>query len=272
MPARRRKADPADRRREVSPSRRRRQGADPAGGAFCRPAEGAPPHRLPARLRHVDGPGLLHWGCDVWLNNPLRPLEVCGTSGMKSALNGGLNLSIRDGWWTNGTMAKTVGPYRLPTAWPTTVATTWGVQRTHNLLEQAVAPKFYERDEHGVPPRWIEMVRHTLQTLGPRRWLPAWCGITSSSTTRRRRSRCARPRRRATRLPASSARLCGCLPQARRGGMAQDHHHRRRHHRACWSIRRRAQADLTATVHGGCARRGHGPGGGRQGRCQRCAA
>ena len=41
----------------------------------------------------------LYWGCDVWLNNPLRPLEACGTSGMKSALNGGLNLSIRDGWW-----------------------------------------------------------------------------------------------------------------------------------------------------------------------------
>jgi len=40
----------------------------------------------------------LYWGCDVWLNNPLRPLEACGTSGMKSALNGGLNLSIRDGW------------------------------------------------------------------------------------------------------------------------------------------------------------------------------
>ena len=42
---------------------------------------------------------VLYWGCDVWLNNPLRPLEACGTSGMKSALNGGLNLSIRDGWW-----------------------------------------------------------------------------------------------------------------------------------------------------------------------------
>ena len=42
---------------------------------------------------------LLYWGCDVWLNNPLRPLEACGTSGMKNALNGGLNLSIRDGWW-----------------------------------------------------------------------------------------------------------------------------------------------------------------------------
>ena len=41
----------------------------------------------------------LYWGCDVWLNNPMRPLEACGTSGMKSALNGGLNLSIRDGWW-----------------------------------------------------------------------------------------------------------------------------------------------------------------------------
>ncbi len=42
---------------------------------------------------------LLYPGCDVWLNNPLRPLEACGTSGMKAALNGGLNLSILDGWW-----------------------------------------------------------------------------------------------------------------------------------------------------------------------------
>ncbi|OIN79072.1 alpha-glucan family phosphorylase [Mycobacterium malmoense] len=112
---------------------------------------------------------LLYWGCDVWLNNPLRPLEACGTSGMKSALNGGLNLSIRDGWWDEW--------YDGENGWA--IPSADGVadedrrddlesSALYDLLEQAVAPKFYERDEHGVPPRWIEMVRHTLQTLGPK--------------------------------------------------------------------------------------------------------
>ncbi|CAM4231082.1 Maltodextrin phosphorylase [Mycobacterium basiliense] len=112
---------------------------------------------------------LLYWGCDVWLNNPLRPLEACGTSGMKSALNGGLNLSIRDGWWDEWYDGE--NGWEIPSA--------DGVadperrddlesSALYDLLEQAVAPKFYERDDRGVPPRWIEMVRHTLQTLGPK--------------------------------------------------------------------------------------------------------
>ena len=112
---------------------------------------------------------LLYWGCDVWLNNPLRPLEACGTSGMKSALNGGLNLSIRDGWWDEW--------YDGENGWeiPSADGVVDEVRRDdlesnglYTLLERTVAPKFYERDEHGVPPRWIEMVRHTLQTLGPK--------------------------------------------------------------------------------------------------------
>jgi starch phosphorylase len=112
---------------------------------------------------------LLYWGCDVWLNNPLRPLEACGTSGMKSALNGGLNLSIRDGWWDEW--------YDGENGWeiPSATGLADEVRRDdleanalYTLLEEAVAPKFYERDEHGVPPRWVEMVRHTLQTLGPK--------------------------------------------------------------------------------------------------------
>ncbi|WAC92999.1 alpha-glucan family phosphorylase [Mycobacterium sp. Aquia_213] len=112
---------------------------------------------------------LLYWGCDVWLNNPLRPLEACGTSGMKSALNGGLNLSIRDGWWDEW--------YDGENGWeiPSADGVSDDERRDelessalYGLLEQAVAPKFYERNEHGVPPRWIEMVRHTLQTLGPK--------------------------------------------------------------------------------------------------------
>ena len=112
---------------------------------------------------------LLYWGCDVWLNNPLRPLEACGTSGMKSALNGGLNLSIRDGWWDEWYDGE--NGWEIPTAdglADETRRDDLEASALYNLLEQSVAPKFYERDEHGVPPRWVEMVRHTLQTLGPK--------------------------------------------------------------------------------------------------------
>jgi starch phosphorylase len=111
---------------------------------------------------------LLYWGCDVWLNNPLRPLEACGTSGMKCVLNGGLNLSIRDGWWDEWYDGE--NGWEIPSA--------DGVARDrrddleagafYDLLERSVAPKFYERDHRGLPPRWIEMVRHTLQELGPK--------------------------------------------------------------------------------------------------------
>ncbi len=85
-------------RGQVAPGRRGRQAADPGDRALRRRPRGAAPHRLPAQLRHRDGTAALP-GCDVWLNNPLRPYEACGTSGMKAALNGGLNLSILDGWW-----------------------------------------------------------------------------------------------------------------------------------------------------------------------------
>ena len=111
----------------------------------------------------------LYWGCDVWLNNPLRPLEACGTSGMKSALNGGLNLSIRDGWWDEWYDGE--NGWAIPSAdglADEARRDDLEASALYDLLEQAVAPKFYERDEHGVPPRWIEMVRHTLQTLGPK--------------------------------------------------------------------------------------------------------
>ncbi len=112
---------------------------------------------------------LLYWGCDVWLNNPLRPLEACGTSGMKSALNGGLNLSIRDGWWDEWYDGE--NGWEIPTADGLVDETRRDdieAAGLYNLLEEAVAPRFYDRDERGVPTRWVEMVRHTLQTLGPK--------------------------------------------------------------------------------------------------------
>jgi glycogen phosphorylase len=111
----------------------------------------------------------LYYGCDVWLNNPLRPLEACGTSGMKSALNGGLNLSIRDGWWDEWFDGE--NGWEIPTAdglADENRRDDLEAAALYDLLEQSVAPKFYDRDDAGIPTRWVEMVRHTLMALGPK--------------------------------------------------------------------------------------------------------
>ena len=104
----------------------------------------------------------------MWLNNPLRPLEACGTSGMKSALNGGLNLSVRDGWWdelydgSNGWAIPTADGVSDPGRRDDLEASA-----LYELLGTQVAPAFYQRDPQGVPTRWVKLVRHTLSTLRP---------------------------------------------------------------------------------------------------------
>ena len=111
----------------------------------------------------------LYPGCDVWLNNPLRPYEACGTSGMKAALNGGLNLSILDGWWdewydgNNGWAIPSADGIDDPDRRDDLEA-----NALYDLLETEVVPRFYETNDEGVPPRWLEMVRHTLKSLGPK--------------------------------------------------------------------------------------------------------
>ncbi len=113
---------------------------------------------------------VLYPGCDVWLNNPLRPLEACGTSGMKAALNGGLNLSILDGWWDewydgeNGWEIPTADGVADPERRDDLEA-----QALYELIEHRIAPRFYDvepDDDDGVPERWVAMMRHTLATLG----------------------------------------------------------------------------------------------------------
>jgi starch phosphorylase len=110
----------------------------------------------------------LYYGSDVWLNNPLRPLEACGTSGMKSALNGGLNLSIRDGWWDemydggNGRAIPTADGVLDPDRRDDLEA-----GALYELIEKEVKSRFYDRGADGVPHRWVDMVRHTIGSLGP---------------------------------------------------------------------------------------------------------
>ena len=111
----------------------------------------------------------LYPGCDVWLNNPLRPYEACGTSGMKAALNGGLNLSILDGWWdewydgSNGWAIPSADGVDDPDRRDDLEAAA-----LYDLIEKEVAPRFYDVGPDGVPGRWLEMVRHTLKSLGPK--------------------------------------------------------------------------------------------------------
>ena len=108
-------------------------------------------------------------GVDVWLNTPRRPLEASGTSGMKAALNGGVNCSILDGWWIEGYSAETGfaigGDAVAPTEKEQDAADR---DALFAVLEQQVLPAFYERDANGVPPRWLGLMRSSIAQLGAR--------------------------------------------------------------------------------------------------------
>ena len=111
----------------------------------------------------------LYPGCDVWLNNPLRPFEACGTSGMKAALNGGLNLSILDGWWDE--WYDGVNGWAIPTADGVEDAERRDdieASALYDLIESSVREHFYDVGDDGLPLHWLEMVVHTLETLGPK--------------------------------------------------------------------------------------------------------
>jgi starch phosphorylase len=105
---------------------------------------------------------------DVWMNVPRRPLEASGTSGEKVAINGGLNLSVLDGWWLEG--------YDGQNGWAVgdeTISETFeemdrrDAESLYRVLETEVVPTFYERDGRGTPRRWVAMMRHAIQTLAP---------------------------------------------------------------------------------------------------------
>ena len=109
---------------------------------------------------------LLVQGVDVWLNTPLRPLEACGTSGMKAAAGGGLNLSVLDGWWDeayDGRNGWGLGGRRMEP--DPAVQNAREGRELLDILESDVVPRFYNRDESGVPQEWVKMMRASLSTL-----------------------------------------------------------------------------------------------------------
>jgi starch phosphorylase len=105
---------------------------------------------------------------DVWMNVPRRPLEASGTSGEKVALNGGLNLSVLDGWWLEGYDGRN-GWAVGEEAFGETVEEMdrRDAESLYRVLEAEVVPAFYERDARGLPRRWVEMTRRAIETLAP---------------------------------------------------------------------------------------------------------
>ncbi len=107
-------------------------------------------------------------GVDVWMNVPRRPLEASGTSGQKSAMNGGLNFSILDGWWIegyNGTNGFSIGELNVGDDQNQIDAE--DAESLYQILENEIVPAFYELDENGLPVRWIRRMKNALATLTP---------------------------------------------------------------------------------------------------------
>ena len=108
-------------------------------------------------------------GCDVWLNNPRKPLEASGTSGMKASLNGVPHLSIGDGWWAEGFNGRN-GWLIEGQADPEDLAATDAAdaESLYRLLEEHVVPAFYDRDDRLIPRRWLQVVREAMRSNLPR--------------------------------------------------------------------------------------------------------
>jgi glucan phosphorylase len=106
-------------------------------------------------------------GCDVWVNLPRPPLEASGTSGMKAALNGGLNLSVLDGWWAEAFDGPNGWGIRSATGLDERAQDARDAAAFYDLLEREVVPLFHDRGEAGLPRRWLERVRSSLKSLAP---------------------------------------------------------------------------------------------------------
>jgi starch phosphorylase/maltose phosphorylase len=109
---------------------------------------------------------MLVQGCDVWLNTPRRPHEASGTSGQKVPINGGLNVSILDGWWVEG--------FRGDNGWAigdestdpdSAVQDLRDAESLYKVLEDEVVPRFYDRDDKGLPRHWIATMKNSIESV-----------------------------------------------------------------------------------------------------------
>ncbi len=105
-------------------------------------------------------------GVDLWMNLPRPPLEACGTSGMKAALNAVPQLSTLDGWWFEG--YDGLNGWAIKPAPEGTDPDAWDAEQFYELLENEVVPLFHDRDAHGVPHGWVDKMKHALMTVGQR--------------------------------------------------------------------------------------------------------
>lgn len=108
-------------------------------------------------------------GVDVWLNTPTRPLEASGTSGEKAVMNGVLNFSVLDGWWAEG--------YREGAGWALSQERTYenqefqnelDAENIYNTFEEQIIPAFYNRNSDGIPEKWVQFMKNTIQNIAPR--------------------------------------------------------------------------------------------------------
>jgi len=108
-------------------------------------------------------------GCDVWLNNPRKPMEASGTSGMKAAINGTPQMSIGDGWWAEGFTGENGWLIQAQADPSDHGAQDWAdAEAIYTLIEEQLIPTFYDRDARGIPRRWLQIVKQSIRTVLPR--------------------------------------------------------------------------------------------------------
>jgi starch phosphorylase len=106
-------------------------------------------------------------GCDVWINLPRPPLEASGTSGMKAVLNGGLHLSVLDGWWAEAWDGENGWALHSEPGPDDPVQDARDSEQLYSLIEREVVPLFHQRDAQGIPRAWIRKIKASMRSLIP---------------------------------------------------------------------------------------------------------
>ena len=154
-------------RRQGASARRARQARAAARSPIDARLASSPTSSSSSRTTTSTWAAIFVQGVDVWLNNPRRPLEASGTSGQKVVLNGGLNLSVLDGWWAeayDGLNGFAIGTGRTHSNMD--VHDTRDGEDLYRVLREEVIPLYYQRDRDGLPRGWIKRMKRTIRTLG----------------------------------------------------------------------------------------------------------